>query len=161
MQKEDFNWFTSWFDSPYYHVLYKDRDYEEAGTFIKKLTSFLDLKNNATVLDLACGKGRHSKHLATLGYNVTGVDLSPNSIKAAKAFETKNLKFEIHDMCIAYSGKFDAIFNLFTSFGYFEAEIDNLRTIKAIKDSLKPNGFGIIDFLNVEFLKQHLVPASS
>ncbi len=159
MQKEDFNWFASWFDSPYYHILYKDRDYEEAGTFVKNLASFLNLDKNAKILDLACGKGRHSKHLASLGYNVTGVDLSPNSIKAAKKFETENLSFEIHDMCIPFDGKFDAILNLFTSFGYFETEIDNLRTIKAIKTSLKPEGFGVIDFLNVAYLEEHLVPS--
>ncbi|MBZ0327456.1 MAG: class I SAM-dependent methyltransferase [Altibacter sp.] len=157
MQKEDENWYASWFDSPYYHILYKDRDYEEAGYFMNRLTSYLQLPKGAHILDLACGKGRHSKYLNTLGYNVIGADLSPSSISYAKQFENESLHFEVHDMCLTFSSKFDAIFNLFTSFGYFEDEADNLRTIRAIKNGLKPNGFGVIDFLNVNFVAENLV----
>ena len=53
-------WFAEWFDTTYYHTLYKNRNDEEAEQFISKLLSFLNLKENASVLDLACGKGRHS-----------------------------------------------------------------------------------------------------
>jgi SAM-dependent methyltransferase len=157
MQKEKENWYASWFDSPYYHILYKDRDYEEAGNFMNRLTSFLQLPEAAHILDLACGKGRHSKYLNTLGYNVIGADLSPSSIAYAKQYENDSLHFKVHDMCATFSTKFDAIFNLFTSFGYFENEEDNLRTIKAIKNGLKPNACGVIDFLNVYFVTDNLV----
>ena len=157
MQKEKENWYASWFDSPYYHILYKDRDYEEAGYFMNRLTSFLQLPKDAHILDLACGKGRHSKYLNTLGYNVIGADLSPSSIAYAKQFENDSLHFVVHDMCVTFSTKFDAIFNLFTSFGYFEDENDNLRTIKAIKNGLKQNGCGVVDFLNVNFVAKNLV----
>jgi Methylase involved in ubiquinone/menaquinone biosynthesis len=157
MQKEKENWYTSWFDSPYYHILYKDRDYEEAGYFMNRLTSYLQLPKGAHILDLACGKGRHSKYLNTLGYNVIGADLSPSSISYAKQFENASLHFEVHDMCLTFSSKFDAVFNLFTSFGYFENEADNVGAIRAIKNGLKPNGFGVIDFLNVNFVAENLV----
>jgi len=159
MQKDTENWYTSWFDTPFYHILYKDRDYKEAGNFMDKLTSFLKLSQNDEILDLACGKGRHSKYLNELGFSVTGVDLSPKSIAFAKQFENSSLLFDEHDMCMPYPKKFDAVFNLFTSFGYFENEADNLRTIKAIKAELKPNGFAVIDFLNAEFVKLNLVPS--
>jgi SAM-dependent methyltransferase len=158
MQKETDNWFASWFNTPYYHILYKDRDYEEAGSFMNQLTSYLQLPTGASILDLACGKGRHAKYLNTLGYDVTGVDLSPESIAYAKQFENDKLHFEVHDMCEPYHQKFDAVFNLFTSFGYFESEEDNLRTIKAIKSNLKSRGHGVIDFMNVKKVKKHLNP---
>ena len=158
MQKETEQWYTEWFNTPYYHILYKDRDYEEAGRFMNHLTRFLALQQGKSVLDLACGRGRHSKYLNELGFNVTGVDLSPANIDYAKQFETANLHFDVHDMCIPYHRTFDAVLNLFTSFGYFEDEADNLRTIKAIKANLKPGGKGVIDFLNTEYVANHLVP---
>ena len=103
-----------------YHILYKDRDNKEAKKFISKLTEKLNLKKNAKILDAACGKGRHSIEIEKLGYKVTGIDLSKNSIKHAKQFENLNLKFKIHDISIPLGIKFNAVFNLFTSFGYFE-----------------------------------------
>jgi len=157
MQKENDNWYASWFNTPYYHILYKDRNYDEAADFMKNLTRFLNLKKGDKIMDLACGKGRHSKYLNKLGYDVTGVDLSPNSIAYAKKYENTSLSFAVHDMCLPYPDRFDAVLNLFTSFGYFETENDNIRTIKAIKEELKPNGFGVIDFLNSSYLKNHLV----
>ena len=161
MLKDIENWYTSWFDSPYYHILYKNRDDKEAGLFMKNLTSFLKLSSNSKVLDLACGKGRHSIYLNQLGYQVTGVDLSPQSIAYAKKFENKSLFFEEHNMSLPYPKQFDAVFNLFTSFGYFENEEDNLNTIKSIKSELNSNGFGVIDFLNADYVKKHLIPSET
>ena len=146
MQKEDTTWYASWFNSPYYHVLYKDRDDHEAANFMRKLTLHLNLFSDAKILDLACGKGRHSRFLATLGYDITGVDLSVESIKYAQQYSKENLSFKVHDMCIPFKeNTFDAVFNLFTSFGYFENEEDNLRTIKAIKQNLTSKGLAVID----------------
>ena len=159
MQKEKDNWYASWFNTPYYHILYKDRNHREAALFMNQLTEFLSLKPKDTILDLACGKGRHAKYLYKQGFDVTGVDLSEESIQHAKQYEKPGLHFEVHDMCLPYSKQFDAVFNLFTSFGYFENEEDNLRTIKSIKTELKPDGYGVIDFLNVELAIKNLVPS--
>lgn len=157
MQKDTENWFTSWFDTPYYHILYKDRDYDEALVFMKNLTTFLNLKQNQTILDLACGRGRHAVSLNELGYDVTGVDLSAESILYAESFENETLRFDVHDMCKPYHKKFDAVFNLFTSFGYFEKEEDNFRTLAAIKANLNEGGRGVIDFMNVNTVIKNLV----
>ncbi len=157
-RKERKKWFSSWFDTKYYHILYKNRNHNEAELFMKHLTNYLNLPDNATVLDLACGKGRHSVYLNKIGYSVTGIDLSENSITYAKQFENKNLNFEVHDMRKNYSHKYDAVFNLFTSFGYFEDEQDNLNTLTAIKNSLNETGFGIIDFMNVHYVIDNLIP---
>lgn len=157
MQKEHSNWFASWFDTPYYHILYKDRDYNEAQLFMDNITQYLNLPDNASVLDLACGKGRHSIYLNQLGYNVTGADLSSNSIAEAAKSENETLHFKIHDMREPFTEKFDAIFNLFTSFGYFEDPTDNLKTLTAIKSSLTDYGFAVMDFMNVDYILPNLV----
>ena len=152
------NWFASWFDTPFYHILYKDRDYTEAQHFMDNLTQYLNLPENAEILDLACGKGRHSIYLNSLGYHVTGADLSENSIQEASKFANETLHFKVHDMRETCQEKYDAIFNLFTSFGYFEDDADNLTTLKAIHNSLNETGFACIDFMNVDYVIEHLVP---
>jgi len=158
MTKDTTAWFASWFDTPFYHILYKDRDYEEAQLFMDNLTNYLNIPEGGTIMDLACGKGRHSVYLNSLGYDVTGVDLSENSIAHAKQYENDSLHFQVHDMCKPFGKRFDAVFNLFTSFGYFENEADNLKTIQAIQANLKPFGFGVIDFMNADFVIDNLVP---
>lgn len=158
MQKDTANWFASWFDTPYYHILYKDRDHAEAQHFMDNLTHYLNLPEDAKILDLACGKGRHSLYLNQLGYDVTGADLSENSIAAASEFANDKLHFKVHDMREPFEEKFDAVFNLFTSFGYFESDDDNLTTLKAIKESLTEYGFAVIDFMNVNYVINNLVP---
>ena len=157
MIKDDTTWYASWFNTPFYHILYKDRNYSEAENFMYNLTNYLNIPENGKILDLACGKGRHSIYLNKIGFNVTGVDLSKNSIAYAKQFENDTLKFNVHDMCKPYHEQFDAVFNLFTSFGYFENEEDNLNTIKAIKANLNKVGFGVIDFLNSDYVINNLV----
>lgn len=158
MKKEKINWFASWFNTPYYHLLYKDRDYDEAAFFMKRLTEHLHLTEDDKILDLACGRGRHARYLNRIGFDVIGIDLSVENIAYAKEFERKGLHFKVHDMRIPYPEKFEAIFNLFTSFGYFESKVDNLKTIKSIKEGLKPNGHAVIDFLNTKLAIKNLVP---
>ena len=158
MQKEKNTWFASWFDTPYYHILYKDRDYAEAQVFMDNITQYLNLPDDSKILDLACGKGRHSVYLNQLGYDVTGADLSENSIAEASKFANEKLHFEVHDMRIPFQQKFDAVFNLFTSFGYFENDEDNSTTLKAIQESLSEYGFAVIDFMNVQHVINNLVP---
>ncbi len=158
MQKETNNWFASWFDTPYYHILYKDRDYEEAQLFMDNITQYLNLPEDAKILDLACGKGCHSIYLNQLGYDVTGADLSENSIAIASKASNDRLHFTVHDMREPFEQKFDAIFNLFTSFGYFENDSDNIVTLKAICESLNEYGFGVIDFMNVNKVIKNLIP---
>ena len=151
-------WYSSWFDTPYYHILYKERNYREAQVFMDNLTHYLNLPEKATVLDLACGKGRHSIYLNQLGFTVLGADLSENSIAEANKNANETLHFKVHDMREPFEEKFDAIFNLFTSFGYFENDDDNLTTLKAIKESLSDYGFAVIDFMNVVQVIETLVP---
>lgn len=156
------DWFGSWFDSKYYHILYKNRDLKEAETFIKNITSFIQLKPGAKVLDLACGKGRHSIFLNKLGYDVTGLDLSANSIEHATQFSNEKLNFGTHDMrqLIPHS-PYDTIINAFTSFGYFNNPKDDILTLTNVKNALAENGVFIFDFMNVDAVIENLVSEES
>lgn len=152
-------WFSTWFDSMYYHRLYKDRNHDEAERFIHNLVEFLEIPSGSKILDLACGKGRHSKILHSLGNEVVGLDLSPNSIREAQNFSTKDLRFEVHDMREVYHQlDFDYVFNLFTSFGYFDDEQDNRKALEGMKAVIKEQGKIVIDFLNAPWVENNLVP---
>lgn len=142
-------WFGEWFDSPYYHILYHDRDHTEAQHFIDNLVKTLDLSTNDHILDVACGKGRHSIYLNDNGFDVTGFDLSEQNVAHAKQFENEKLHFFVHDMREPVLGyQFNIALNLFTSFGYFNEEHENIKAIKAIAASLQPGGKFLLDFLN-------------
>ena len=75
------NWFAIWFNTPYYHLLYKNRNQSEAEHFIQNLLQQLKPSKEAVFLDVACGKGRHSKFIHQNGFNIHGIDLSSESIK--------------------------------------------------------------------------------
>lgn len=148
------NWYEDWFNSPYYHLLYDHRDEQEATDFIHRLIKKLNPQKNSYMLDVACGKGRHSKVLADLGFNVVGIDLSENSITEANKSNLENLQFFKHDMRLPFFiNYFDYVFNFFTSFGYFKTLREHENALRTISQSLKPNGTVIIDFLNVENTK--------
>jgi SAM-dependent methyltransferase len=148
-------WFEDWFNSDYYHLLYSHRDEEEANQFMQNLLTQLAPAPQSRVLDLACGKGRHAQFIATKGYDVIGVDLSENSIAEALQKSTANLQFFEHDMRFPFRiNYFDFVFNLFTSFGYFINQRDEINTIKSIALDLKPNGMVVIDFFNAAKVAQ-------
>lgn len=161
------SWFKEWFNTPYYHILYKDRDFVEAENFIRNLIQDLQLSKDSKIIDLACGKGRHSVFLQQLGYEVLGVDLSEESIEHNKQFETSStespkLTFKVHDMRNELypnvsSEKVNAVFNLFTSFGYFDDDEDDRKVFSSVKNVLQNDGIFVLDFLNEKFVKNTLV----
>jgi SAM-dependent methyltransferase len=152
------HWFENWFDTSYYHILYKNRNEEEAERFINNLLSTLDIPEKTKVLDLACGKGRHSVTLHAAGLSVTGVDLSPNSIMTAQENSPSAIEFFVHDMRNQIPDKtFGAIFNLFTSFGYFDDLKDNLKVIQSVYNMLELGGYFVLDFMNASNVINNLV----
>jgi SAM-dependent methyltransferase len=152
------NWFKDWFNSPYYHQLYFKRDDNEAAAFIKRLITHLQPAADARMLDVACGRGRHSKFLNSYRFDVTGIDLSEESISYARQFENETLHFFQHDMRLPFwMNYFDIAFNFFTSFGYFRTEREHYNAIRTIANSLKPGGTLVIDYLNVHYAEDNLV----
>src|SRR5262245_33291338 len=114
-------WFTTWFDSEHYHRLYANRTSGEAAHLIDRLIERRHLSCGGTVLDLGCGSGRHSRYLSEKGFDVTGLDLSAESLALARRYEGENLRFVRQDMRLPFrTGPFDHVLNLFTSFGYFD-----------------------------------------
>ena len=61
------DWFQSWFNTPYYHMLYQHRDSKDAELFVQALVKKLAITEGDKVLDLACGRGRHARFLEQLG----------------------------------------------------------------------------------------------
>jgi SAM-dependent methyltransferase len=156
------DWFTEWFDSPYYHVLYKNRDLKEAEFFIDQLTNHLQLPAAARIIDIPCGKGRHCLYLHKKGFHVSGADLSPESIRYAKQYENAALHFFIHDMRQEFAeNEFDAVLNIFTSFGYFDDPEDNQKCVDAFAKALKPGGRLVLDFMNIQKVMNELIPEES
>jgi SAM-dependent methyltransferase len=152
------DWFKDWFDSPFYHILYQNRDEEEANFFIHNLVNYLELKPKLKVLDLACGKGRHAYFLSQYNLNVFGADLAENSISEASKMEQENLRFFVHDMRNKLPiQSFDFIFNLFTSFGYFDHEDENSKVLDSIYQALNEKGTLVIDFMNAQKVIANLV----
>jgi cyclopropane fatty-acyl-phospholipid synthase-like methyltransferase len=152
-------WFKEWFNTSYYHLLYGDRNEQEAADFIHALAQRLQINPMHSVIDLACGKGRHAITLNSHGCSVLGLDLSKESIAHAQQFATNTLAFKVHDMRMAYPGlEVDFLMNLFTSFGYFEDQADNLNTLKAVHKMLKPNGVFVQDYLNAHKVKSQIIP---
>lgn len=158
-QKE---WFSEWFNSPYYHILYKNRDEKEAEFFLQNVVNRLGFRPEHKIIDLACGKGRHAIYLNSLGFDVTGVDLAPKSIETARKQENDRLHFEVQDLrCLHFEHSFDIALNLFTSFGYFKSLEEDELVIKNIHTILKPGGLVLIDFFNAECVIQRLVEKES
>lgn len=155
---EDKPWYEEWFNSPFYHKLYFERNQVEASGFINQLIDHLRPAPQSRMLDVACGRGRHSLILAEKGFFVTGIDISTASIDFARQYENKNLEFFQHDMRLPFRvNYFDYAFNFFTSFGYFRTRREHDDTIRTIANSLKENAVFVLDYLNVHFAEEHMV----
>jgi len=142
-------WFAEWFDTPFYHILYKSRGNNEAQRFIDNLSEKLQFRKDWQYCDMACGKGRHAIYLNSKGFDVVGLDLSPNNIWHAQASENETLQFHEHDIREIFRPEFfDVMLNLFTSFGYFEKQEENQRAVSAMAQSIKPNGLLVLDYMN-------------
>ncbi|MEJ2005739.1 MAG: methyltransferase domain-containing protein, partial [Cyclobacteriaceae bacterium] len=152
-------WFSQWFDSPYYHLLYFHHDDADASGFIDTLIRHIEVDAGAHILDLACGRGRHAIYLNKKGFQVTGLDLSPQNIAIARRNENERLHFDTHDMRDPLPARaYDLILNLFTSFGYFSSDKEHVLALENISASLKNGGSFILDYMNAEKVRENLVP---
>ena len=146
----------NWFDTPYYKLLYRNRNEDEARLFIDNILKKINIEPNSKILDLACGTGRHSIYLSKKGFDVVGIDKSKKNILTAKENENKKLIFFQQEMTKDINMQFNAIFNFFTSFGYVDHKY-NYDTIENISKNLKKGGLFIIDFLNQKIVRKNIV----
>ncbi|PWT76255.1 MAG: class I SAM-dependent methyltransferase [Bacteroidetes bacterium] len=155
------NWFREWFNTPYYHQLYFEHNEKEAASLVHQLIGHLHPAQSSRMIDVGCGRGRHSKILASLGFDVTGIDISPDSIQYARQFENDHLHFYEHDMRLPFwINYFQYAFNLFTSFGYFRTEREHYNAIRTIAQSLSKGGTFVLDYLNTHYAEDHLIHQS-
>ncbi|MFC4601874.1 class I SAM-dependent methyltransferase [Cohnella hongkongensis] len=159
------NWYERSFGEDYLRI-YRHRDRHEAYQQVGRMIGWLKLPVGSHVLDLCCGAGRHALALAEAGFRMTGIDLSGCLLnEAQKADKKRQITWIKSDMRRlpeepALQGSFDAVVNLFTSFGYFEEDGEQLKVLQQIHKALKPQGKYMIDLLNEEYVKEHLVPFS-
>ncbi len=124
------------------------------------------VKSGSRVLDLACGIGRHSIELARLGYRVTGVDLSPAYVSRAKELAKerrvqRHTNFLVGDMRqiakVLDGQRFDAVINLFTSFGFYDDKTD-VRVLKQCRELVCKKGLFLMDTINRDGLAKNFQP---
>jgi SAM-dependent methyltransferase len=149
-------WYKRFFAQDYLDIygpgFTPERDAIEAGF----AAGALGLRKGARVLDLCCGQGRHAVLLAQQGYAVTGLDLSEEYLALCKAaaraagVEVATVAADMRD--IPFADHFDAVVNLFSSFGYLESEAEDAKVLQAVARSLKPGGRFLIDLLNREWV---------
>lgn len=156
---------AAWYEESFgadYLLVYKHRDMHGAQEEAKRMAAWLGLPEGAKVLDLCCGMGRHSLALADEGYRVTGLDLSKVLLEQARRLDDSGrITWLEGDMrSLPVDGPYDAVLNLFTSFGYFEEDEENAKVLREIGRVLRPGGKFVIDFLNASYVKKHLVPHS-
>lgn len=157
-------WWQSFFDE--YFLQYAFPRIKRSRTLrdVRFIVKTLAPKKRANILDVCCGTGRHSIELAARGYSVTGVDVSGDYLKiaAARARRRKvRLDLKECDMRkMPYREEFDAALLMWTSFGYFENEKDDLKALRTISRALRPGGKFIIDLINRDWLIKNFQPHS-
>ena len=161
MTADGSNWYTEFFNEDYLKI-YSDRLSDDVT---ERETSFvvdsLGLRKDARVLDLACGHGRHAIALAQRGLVVTGQDLNADYLRRAHedaeraGVEIETVHGDMRD--IPFTSEFDAVINMFTAFGYFDSEDEDVRVLKGIANSLKEGGQLLLDTINREWVLANYV----
>lgn len=145
-------WWEGSFDRNYIKIYSRMIDESVTRRQVVFLKKILKLKKGSRILDLACGYGRHSIMLATSGFRVTGFDYSKSLLSAARSEARKQkvaVRFVQGDMRqLRLSERFDAVVNLFTSFGYFKKKSDDALVLKNVYTVLSPGGKFVIDLIN-------------
>jgi SAM-dependent methyltransferase len=138
------DWWKSYFDDQYlreYEPLFTlERDRQE----VSRLIELLGLPSGSRVLDVPCGQGRHAHLLAEAGFDVDGLDYSAELLEIARKRGTgRTLRYTRGDMRklpARWTGRFDAVLNLFTSFGFFTQPADDRRVIAEFARVLADGG---------------------
>jgi len=145
-------WWETLFDDRYLRLFGPLASPEATQQQVDGIVAYLGLKPGASVLDLACGYGRIAIPLAQRGFAVTGLDLSETLLgqaRVAAAGVGAQVTWHQGDMrAIPWAGTFDAVINVFSSFGLFADEAENRRVLEGVARALKPGGRFLIDVMN-------------
>ena len=135
-------------------VMFTQERFDNAPAETDQILTLLKIRPGAAVLDLCCGPGRHSVELARRGFKVTGVDRTraflARARKRAKQTDA-DVEFVLADMHrFRRPRAFDAAINMFTAFGYFKKQADDVRVLKNVYASLKPGGVFLMELMGKE-----------
>ena len=159
-KKHSPQWFKATFNTRYLHF-YSHRNEEAAGKEISALLALLDLHKNDRILDLCCGAGRHLTHLAAQGYNAIGLDLSPELLATTREKSALSSRLVRGDMrALPFCSSFKCVFNLFSSFGYFDDENENEAALFEMSRILMTGGILVLDHMNRRRTERTLVSHS-
>ncbi len=160
-------WFEEWFNNPLYLKVYSHRDEAEANLCVETIlavTGFDKATERVSVLDIACGAGRHAFAFARKGLKVSANDLSGFLLETAAKEAQKegiSIAFSGCDMrTIQLDRRFDLVVQLFSSFGYFESEQEDREVIRNVSTMLGPQGWYVLDLINPAWLRQKFMPHS-
>ncbi|MGF1482860.1 MAG: class I SAM-dependent methyltransferase [Opitutales bacterium] len=159
-------WFTQEaFWEVFYDSMFSPLRFDQAPDEVESIVQLLELEAGASVCDFCCGPGRHAVAFAQQGFVTTGVDRTPYLLNRAREHaESTGVSVDwIQQDLRAYDGldRFDAATNLYSSFGYFESEAENLQAACNIRASLKPGGKFLIELTPKEWIAQHWLEASA
>lgn len=153
-------WWISAFDKRYLK-LYAHRDEAEAERRANALMRLLQVGPDDRTLDVACGEGRYARALATRGVRVTGVDISRDLLAEAKERSPilpGSPQYVLRDMRrLPFLNQFDGAISMFTSFGYFDDDAQDLATFRGVARALVPGGRFVLDFMNDAKVRSALV----
>ena len=150
-------WYRHWFGTRYYSLLYGHRDDADAAEWVEGILERWQLPTGSSVLDLACGRGRHVRHFVDHGMLTTGLDISEASIADARVM-VPAADLRVGDMREPVArNAFDGICCLFTSLGYFDTTADDQQVFHAVAAALKPGGRFVLDFMNTLSVVRDLV----
>ncbi len=152
------SWFEGWFNTPFYHDLYRHRDDREANQFIALLCDYFGWNENQAILDVCCGNGRHALEIEKRKLSAWGVDLSQRNIQLAQSNSEFPERWWVQDIRkLEHGHTFDFVLNLFTSFGYFDTDQEHMDVLSRVGDLLKLDGILVLDFLNLDYVVRNLV----
>lgn len=155
-------WWQTFFDEKYFDVGFRPIKRRKTLADVRFITKALALKQRSSILDVCCGVGRHTIELSKKGYRVTGIDFNDAYLDIArKRARRRGLepRFERYDVRrLPYKSRFDAAVCMWTSFGYFEKEADDLKALRLIHRSLKAGGVFLIELMNRDWLIANFEP---
>jgi SAM-dependent methyltransferase len=149
-------WYEEFFGEEYFEDYADLIKPERTEREVEGILSYLGPAPGARILDLCCGHGRHSIELARRGYEVCGQDLTQVFLDRARrdaeaaGVDVEWLRGDMRE--IAHPPPFDAVINMFTAFGYFDDDAEELRVLREVHRVLRPGGKLLIDVINRDWL---------
>ncbi len=158
----DAPWYKTMFGEDYLRIYEPILTHERTQREVDGIVNLLALPRGSSILDLCCGHGRHAIPLAQRGYKVTGQDLSEvflHEAEKAAAVADTHVDWVHSDMRkIPFENAFDAVINIFTAFGYFEAQDEDQQVLKQVYKALKPGGLFLLEMMHREAFMRHFEP---